>query len=131
MKNKNSIKSDSLRAFQQHQEHNTPKFQYIFSVLILFHWANGSMINSFHTVTSKSLKPSWCTPTHSLRAFQRYQELCMKQCGLGDLNMTNKTKQNKLPCFIDRFENKFQPLFITNSSSFPFIDNWNMDYASR
>jgi hypothetical protein len=52
--------------------------------------------------------------TYSLRAFQRYQERSMKWCGLGDLNMTNKIKQNKLPCFIDRFENKFQTLLITN-----------------
>jgi hypothetical protein len=35
----------------------------------------------------------------SLRAFQRYQECDMKCHGLGDLNVT---KQNKLPCFIDR-----------------------------
>ncbi len=27
----------------------------------------------------------------------------MKHYGLGDLNMTNKIKQNKLPCFINRW----------------------------
>jgi len=26
----------------------------------------------------------------------------MKRNGLGDFNVTNKTKQNELPCFIDR-----------------------------
>jgi hypothetical protein len=30
----------------------------------------------------------------------------MKRRGLGDLIMTNKTKQNKLSCFIDRYGEK-------------------------
>ncbi len=53
-----------------------------------------SIINSFHTVAPKSLKPkpSRCTP-YSLRAFQRYQECGKKHHGLGDLSMANKTKQ--------------------------------------
>jgi hypothetical protein len=38
----------------------------------------------------------------SLRAFQRDQEHYLKHAGLVDLISTNKTKQNKLPCFIDR-----------------------------
>jgi hypothetical protein len=60
----NSIKSDSLRDFQQHQE--CFQISIGFSVLILFnfHWENGSIINSFHTGRPNSLKPSWCTPTH-------------------------------------------------------------------
>jgi hypothetical protein len=40
---------------------------------------------------------------YSLRAFQKYQELDMKCCGLGDLNVA---KQNKLPCFIDRCDDE-------------------------
>jgi hypothetical protein len=60
----NSIKSNSSRAFQQQQE--CPQIPTQFSVLILFkfYWANGSIINSFHTVAPNNLKPSWCTPTH-------------------------------------------------------------------
>jgi hypothetical protein len=59
-----SIKSDSLKAFQQHQEH--PQIPMQFSTLILFnfHEKNGSIISIFHTVASKSLKPIRCTPTH-------------------------------------------------------------------
>jgi hypothetical protein len=36
---------------------------------------------------------------YSLKAFQKYQKCDMKCHGLGDFNVT---KQNKLPCFIDR-----------------------------
>jgi hypothetical protein len=92
-----SIKSDLLKAFQQHQER--PQIPMQFSILILFnfHEKNGSIISIFHTVASKSLKPIRCT--YSSRAFLIYQEYRMKHRGLGDLTMTNKTK---LPCFIDK-----------------------------
>jgi hypothetical protein len=55
----NSIKSDSLTAFQQHYQIPT-----LFSVLILFNfcWKNGSVINSFHSVASNSLEPNQCSP---------------------------------------------------------------------
>jgi len=62
----NSIKSDSSRAFQQIPR--TPPnsnnfFQFWFSKNII--GKNGSIINSFHTIAPKSLKPSRCTLTHS------------------------------------------------------------------
>jgi hypothetical protein len=60
----NSIKSDSPRAFQQHQERLQIPMQFSVSILFSFHWENGSIINSFHTIAPNSLKPSWCTPTH-------------------------------------------------------------------
>jgi hypothetical protein len=34
-------------------------------ILFHFHWENGSIINSFHTIAPSSPKPSGCTPTHS------------------------------------------------------------------
>jgi hypothetical protein len=60
----NSIESDSLRAFQQHQEQ--PQIPIHFAVLILlsFHRENDSIINSFHTIAPNSLKSSQCTPAH-------------------------------------------------------------------
>jgi len=48
----NSIRFDLLRAFQQHRE---------CTQILLKKWFNN---NSFHTIDPKSLKPSWCTPTH-------------------------------------------------------------------
>ncbi len=91
----NSIKSDSPRSVQ-HQEH--PQIPTQFSVsnfLLSFCWENGSIINSFHTVAPNCLERSWCTPYLS-SAFRRYQECSMKCSGLGDLSMTNKTKQTTL-----------------------------------
>ncbi len=86
----NSIKSDSPRAFQQHQECPQIPVQFSVSVLSSFHLKNGSIINSFHTIAPSSLKPKSVHP-YSLRTFQRYQECDMKHHGLGD----NKTKWNK------------------------------------
>jgi hypothetical protein len=60
----NSIKSDSPRAFQQHQERPQIPIQFSDSILFNFRWENGSIINSFHIVAPNTLKPSWCTPTH-------------------------------------------------------------------
>jgi hypothetical protein len=55
------LKSNSSRAFQQHQEWPQIPTQFSVSVLFKFYWANGSIINSFHTVAPNNLKPSWCT----------------------------------------------------------------------
>jgi aryl-phospho-beta-D-glucosidase BglC (GH1 family) len=57
----NSIKSDSLRAFDDTK--NAPKFQYNFQFqfYLVFIEKNGSIINSFHTVNSNNLKQSQCT----------------------------------------------------------------------
>jgi hypothetical protein len=61
----NSIKSDWLRAFHQHhQERPQIPMQFSVSILFSFHWENGSIINSFHTVAPNSPKPSQCTPTY-------------------------------------------------------------------
>ncbi len=83
----NSIKSDSLRAFQQHKEHLQIPIKFSVSILFNFHWRNGSIINSFHTVAPNSLKPRLTHP-HSSRAFQRYQKCSMKQHDLRDPRMT-------------------------------------------
>ncbi len=61
----NSIESDPLRAFlQQLQECFHIPMQFSVSILFYFLWENGSIINSFYTITPNSLKPSQCTPTH-------------------------------------------------------------------
>jgi hypothetical protein len=86
---------------------NALKFQYgfQFQFFFSFHWENGSMINSFHIVAPNSLIPSRCTLTH-WELSERYQECGMKRHALRDLlcDKQNKTKQNKLPYFIDRCE---------------------------
>jgi hypothetical protein len=87
----NSIKS-YLLAFQQQQEVPQISIQFSVSILFSFHWKNGSIINNFHTVAPKSVKPSQCTPTHSLRAFQRYQERGMKRHNLKDQKPQNSFK---------------------------------------
>ncbi len=46
----NSTKSNSLRAFQQHQEYPQIPIQFSVSILFSFHWKNGSIINNFHSV---------------------------------------------------------------------------------
>jgi hypothetical protein len=51
------IKSGLLRAFQQHQEHLQIPIGFSVSILFSFHWENGSIINSFHTVATNGLKP--------------------------------------------------------------------------
>jgi len=60
----NSTKSDFQSTLQQHHECLQIPIQFSVSTLFNFHWENGSIINSFHTVVPNSLKPSWCTPTH-------------------------------------------------------------------
>jgi hypothetical protein len=58
----NSMKSDLLRAFQEHQELCQIPIQFAVLILFNFHGENGSIISSFHTVAQNSLKPSQCTP---------------------------------------------------------------------
>jgi hypothetical protein len=69
-----SIKSESPRAFQEHPQIS---IHCLFSILFIFHWENGSIINSFHIEAPNGLKPSWCAP-YSSRAFQWYKEHSMK-----------------------------------------------------
>jgi len=94
----NSVKSDSLRAFQKHQElpHKIP---IQFSVLILFnfHWEKGSIFNSFHTVAPNSLKPSQCTSTTHRELSEDTKSAAWNSHGLEDLSMTRqyKTKQKE------------------------------------
>jgi len=59
-----SIKSDSPRAFQQHQEHPHIRIQFAVSILSNFQWENYPIINSFHIIAPNNLKSSWCIPSH-------------------------------------------------------------------
>ncbi len=93
----NSIKPGFWRAFQEHQECFQIPIKFSILILFSFHWENGSIINSFHTIAPNSLRPSWCTPTN----WQLSEERSMKDCGLEDLSMT---KQNKLPCLLHRYQ---------------------------
>ncbi len=92
----NSIESDPLRTFlQQHQECFQIPMQFSVSILFNFHWENGSIINSFYTVTPNSLKPSQCTPTHrelykDIKSFTWSTPLVWAISA-----WQNKTKQNK------------------------------------
>jgi len=94
-----SIISDLPRAFQQHQE--CPKIHMHFSVLILFisYWENGSIINSFHALAPNNHKSSQCTPTHW--GLPNDYKSAAWRIPLWKIS-TWQTKQNKLPCFIDR-----------------------------
>jgi hypothetical protein len=121
---RSSTKSDSLRAFQQHQEHSQIPIQILVSILFNFHWENHSTINSFHNVAPNTLKPNlWCTHTHQELSEDTKSE-GMKHCGVvREIPWRqNKTKQNKLPCFITRFVSQPNTLgpaikFNTNSIS--------------
>ncbi len=67
-----------------------------FSILILFnfHWENGSIINSFHTLIPNSLKPSWCTFSRHQKCFEDTMSTTTWSvvCGLGDLNIKKRFK---------------------------------------
>jgi hypothetical protein len=76
----NFIKFDSSSAFQQHQECFQIPIQFSVLILFYFHWKNGSIINSFLKTPRVRREAPW---------FGRSQ---------GD-----KTKQNRLACFIERF----------------------------
>jgi hypothetical protein len=93
------MKSDFPRAFQEHHECLKIPIQFSVSILFNFHWENGSISNSFHTIAPKSLKPSQCTPTHQslLKTPREWHEVLWFR-----RSQLDKTKQNKLPCFIDR-----------------------------
>ncbi len=71
----NSIKSDSPRAFQQHQEHPPPNCNEVFGFqfYLIFHWKNGSIINSFHIIVPQTVSNQVGAPPYSSRAFQWYQ----------------------------------------------------------
>jgi hypothetical protein len=107
---RNFIKPDSPRAFQNTKKHPQISTHFSVSILFSFHWENGSIINSFHNHSSKQSQTK-SMHHYSLRAFSRYRESSMKHCGLGDLNMT---KQNKLPSFIRSLPKVliFSPIFL-------------------
>jgi hypothetical protein len=95
----NSIKSCSLRSFQQHQRHIPIPLKKLSFDLINFQWKNHSIFMNFCTASPNVMEPSPCTSL--LRAFQRHQEHNLKHpLSLVDLITT---KQNKLPSFIDRY----------------------------
>ncbi len=90
----NFIKSTSRRAFQQQQEHPPNSI-----TIVSFHFIYFSLRKWFHNqqlphVAPKSLEPNQCTPT-LIQSLLKTPRVQMKHHGLGDLCMTNKTKQNK------------------------------------
>jgi hypothetical protein len=75
--------------------------QFAVSILFSFHWKNGSIINSLHTVTPNILKPSRCTPTH----WELSQDTNNTAWSMVVWEISAwQTKQNKLLHFIDRCE---------------------------
>ncbi len=54
----NSIKPGFWRAFQEHQECFQIPIKFSILILFSFHWENGSIINSFHTIVPNSFKLS-------------------------------------------------------------------------
>jgi hypothetical protein len=92
----NFVKSDLSTAFQQHHEHLQIPIQFSVLILFSFHSENGSIINSFHTVAPNN--PSQCTFTHP--------ELSKDIMITALSTMVWKSqhaKQNRPPCFMDRF----------------------------
>ncbi len=91
----NSIYSNWLRAFQEHQE--CPKIPIPFSVSILFdfHWKNGSIISSFDIITPNNLKQSWCTLTHQ-KLFENTKSATWSTMVWDMSTWKNKTKQTTL-----------------------------------
>jgi hypothetical protein len=99
-----SIISDFPRAFQEHQEIPKIPIQFSVSILFNFHWENGSISNSFHTIAPKSLKPSQCTPYSSKLSedTKRVTWSALTWSAVVREILAWQTKQNKPPCFIDR-----------------------------
>ncbi len=99
----NSIRSDSPKAFQQHQQ-QPPQIPIQFSVSILFnfHYENDTIITNFHTIAPNNLKPNHCNSTH----WQLSPDTKMRHEAPW-FGRYECDKQNKLPCFIDRYHNNF------------------------
>ncbi len=95
----NSILSDLPRAFQQHPEHSQIPIQFSILILFSFHWENGSIINSFHTVAPNSLKPSWCMTTY-LELSEDTKSTAWKQW-VGRSQRDKQSKTNYLASWID------------------------------
>jgi len=88
----NSVKSNSPSAFQQHQEFphfSNTIFSFNFIWISLREWFN----NQQYPHSSSKESPTKSVHPYSFRAFGRYQERGMKRCDLGELSVTNKTKQ--------------------------------------
>jgi hypothetical protein len=62
------------------------------------------MFKNFYTASPNAMKTKLMHLSSS-RAFQRDQECNLKHPSSVDLISTNKTKQNKLPCFIESHDN--------------------------
>jgi hypothetical protein len=103
----NSIKSSLSRSFQQHQRHLPipQKFSIRFNLIF------SEEIIQYSRTFAREVQMSWNGAMHpSLsKAFQRHQEHNLKHPGSVDLITT---KQNKLPSFIDRYNQQF---WLTNS----------------
>jgi hypothetical protein len=107
------IKSCSSRSFQQHQRQIPIHLKFWVMILFYVQWQRSFKIQELlhHKSNCYETKPMH---PFSSRAFQRYQEHDLKHCSLVDLIIT---KQNKLPCFIDRY-NRWTKLHMCN-----FINN--------
>jgi len=95
----NSIKSGSLRVFQQHQKH--PQIPIQLSVLISFsfHWENGSIINSFHTIAPNSLSDQVSAPL-LIESFLKIPKSAAWSTVVWKI-WAWQNKTNYLACFID------------------------------
>jgi len=101
------VKETPLNATHQGLS-KTPKpppqipIHFLVSNLFSFHWENGSIINSCHTIAPNSLKPSQCTTIHwELSEDTKSPAWSIVVWEIWTWH--NKTKQNKLPCFIHRW----------------------------
>ncbi len=92
------------------------------SILVYVRWKNHSIFKNFCTASPNKHhgpKPMHPSSSSSSRAFQRYQEHNLKHPSLFGESHTYKTKQNKLPSFIDRIffpPTRFNP--CTSSKGF-------------
>jgi hypothetical protein len=74
---------------------------------------NCSIFNNFVTIGENNMRDQTQVHPHSSSIFQQYQECNKRCCSLGDLNVTNKTKQtNKQTYFIDRNIGRYRGLQI-------------------
>jgi hypothetical protein len=93
------------------------------SILFSFHWENGSIINSFHTLTPKSLKPSQCTSSHHWELFEDTKSTTWSFVVWEIL--ASQTKQNKLPCFKGRLHQVIMGVRWASKLNLYFIYPWN------
>ncbi len=96
----NSIKFCSSRSFQQHQRHIPIPPKFSVTILFNFQWRNHSIFKNFCTTSPNAMEPRPCTPPRW--ELSKDTPGTFSEASRFGGSHIYKTKQNKLPSFIDR-----------------------------